>query len=392
MKSRWLAALFALLTLGTHAYLSIQNYQLKLGTGSKSLCNLNATFNCDAVALSRYAELFGIPMAVWGASFNLVLLIFLLIGALSLAEPRSRVDRMAWVLAGISVVTSVVMGFISMSSLGTYCLFCIATYIFSILILVFIHRFRETDGNFAEDFRALFGQSKGLLVLLVAFPALAFLFNAMALKEFGFEQNKWRVTESINLWKAAPDQSFDSILGIPYKEPNAAQNIVLVEFADFLCPHCKTAAGPLHAFADSHPNVQLIFIPFPLDGSCNPAIPQKGDGLRCNLAAAALCGQKLAGQGFKAHDFIFSKQEEISLSNYPREISNLAEKLNLNIEALKVCIDSTEIKDLIQKGAEAGQKAKIPGTPAIFANGKKLESGQYYPVLESLAEVVRNSK
>lgn len=388
MKARLIAALFGLFALGTHAYLALQNYQLKLGTGAKSLCNINSTFNCDAVALSRFAELFGIPMAVWGASFNLILTIFIIMGLLELGGPRSRIDRMTWLLSGVSVVASIVMGLISMVSLGTYCLFCIAAYIFSIVIFVLVNRFREKSGSWTEDFPTLFGESKALAILIIAFPALAFLFNAMALKEFGFEQNKWRVQEAINAWQSAPAQDFPRDVGMAYKSVDKTYDITLVEFADFLCPHCKTAAGPLHAFADAHPNVQLVFIPFPLDGSCNAEIQHKGDGLRCNLAAAVLCSEKLAKKGFLAHDAIFARQEEMNSSIYPQEIKNLADKIQVKPEDLTACIDSNEIKDLILKGADLGAKAKVPGTPAIFANGKKLESGQYYPVLEALMKSV----
>lgn len=384
LRSRWIAVAFAALALVTHLYLALQSYQLKLGSGAKSVCNVNATFNCDAVALSRFAELFGIPMAVWGAAFNLVLLIFLVIGAFDLASPRSRVDRISWTLAGISALASVAMGGISMVSLGTYCLFCIAAYVFSFVIFFLVHKFREKQGSFSSDFASLFQESKGLGILIVAFPVLAFGFNKVALVEFGFEQNQWRVTESINVWQGSPEQNFPPEFGVKYKSNLENPKITLLEFADFLCPHCKSAAGPLHAFADAHPDVQLIFIPFPLDGSCNPAIPNKGDGLRCNLAAAMLCADKLSQKGFLAHDFIFDQQTELTTAAYPQDMKELAEKLGITPENLLACIDSAETKDQISKGADLGGKAKIMGTPAVFANGKKLDNGQYYPVLEAL--------
>lgn len=391
-KKRWAAFVSALLALVTHLYLAYQGYQLKLGAAGKSVCNLNSTFNCDAVALSRFAELFGIPMAVWGSAFNLVLMVFIFIGALNLSSPRSRVDRITWLLAGFSALASIVMGGISVVSLGTYCLFCIAAYVLSFIIFFLVHTTREKGGTTTEDLTALFQESKGLGALLIAIPVLSFGFNKIALVEFGFEQNQWRVSESINAWQASPDQAFPSDLGVKYKPATGNYNITMVEFADFLCPHCKTAAGPLHAFADSNPNVQLIFIPFPLDGSCNPGIPNKGDGLRCHLAGAMLCAEKLATKGFLAHDHLFDKQAEMTAALFQQEIKALSEKIGVSVDDYKVCIESDETKDLLTKGADLGVKAKIMGTPSIFANGKKLDNGQYYPVLQALQKMVSASK
>lgn len=391
-KKRWAAFVCAVLALITHLYLAIQGYQLKLGTAGKSVCNLNSTFNCDAVALSKFAELFGIPLAVWGFAFNLVLTIFIFMGALKLSAPQNRIDRITWFLAGFSAAVSVLMAAISVFNLGTYCLFCIATYIFSFLIFFFVHSTRERGGSLSEDLPSLFRESKGLGILIALIPLGALGFNKVAMVEFGFEQNAWRVNESINAWQVAPDQAFPAELGVKYKPADGKYTITMTEFADFLCPHCKTAAGPLHAFADSNPEVQLVFIPFPLDGSCNPGIPNKGDGLRCNLAATMLCAEKLAGKGFLAHDKLFDKQAEMTASLLQQELKSLAETLAIPLENLNSCIESADIKDVLAKGADTGVKAKILGTPSIFANGKKLENGQYYPVLQSLQKLVKGSK
>lgn len=390
-RFRWTAVALSLAASLIHFYLAIKSYQLKLGTGEKSACNINATFNCDAVSLSPYSEFLGMPIAVWGGVFNLILAVLLIMSILELSGPRARLDRITLLLAGWSVGATVVMGTISVTALQTYCLFCIATYVISLVVFGLHLKFSEAQGLFTSELLETLKSSTAILVLLALIPAASFLFHRIALNEFGFEQNKWRVTEAINVWKTAPTYEFPPEFGLKVKPPGDYK-IVLVEFADFLCPHCKTASGPLHGFTEANSDVQLVFIPFPLDGSCNPGITQKGDGLRCNLASAPFCAEKLSGKGWAAHDYIFEHQSDWNSASYPGLLKTLLEKLQIKSDEFQACLDSNEIKDLISKGADLAVKAKILGTPSIFANGKKLDSGQYYPVLEALGKELNSSK
>ncbi|MFX8778144.1 DsbA family protein, partial [Acinetobacter baumannii] len=75
--------------------------------------------------------------------------------------------------------------------------------------------------------------------------------------------------------------------------------VTIVEFADFLCPHCKSAATSLDAFINNNPNAKLVFKTFPLDGKCNKGMQHQGDGVRCQLAAAPVCADQMNQSGWK---------------------------------------------------------------------------------------------
>lgn len=88
--------------------------------------------------------------------------------------------------------------------------------------------------------------------------------------------------------------------------------MTIVEFADYLCPHCKVAATSLHNFIKQHPDVLLIFKPFPLDGKSNAALAEhKGNGIRCLLPKITFCMEQLEQKGWQAHEHFLSIKKSI---------------------------------------------------------------------------------
>ena len=169
--------------------------------------------------------------------------------------------------------------------------------------------------------------------------------------------------------------------------------MTIVEFADFRCPHCKHAAPSLHAFAESHPDVQLIFKPFPLDGTCNEAMKQGGgDGISCAIAAAVICSEKLAKKGWQAHDYFFEQQETLlRSSDITANIEEVATSTGLVLADLQACIKNPETMTEVTALAKEGEKAQIRGTPTIFVNNKLLMNGQMIPVLENAYQSIKGN-
>src|SRR6185437_2601668 len=118
-----------------HFYLSTHYYPLKFGfAAGQSICNLNAKFDCDAVASSSYADVFGVPVALFGASANFVLFVMMLLSWLEWTENPERLKRWSLLMAGFVLSASVVMGTISLTEMREYCLFCLTLYALSFII------------------------------------------------------------------------------------------------------------------------------------------------------------------------------------------------------------------------------------------------------------------
>lgn len=394
-RLRWLdlAWLSSLVAVGVHFYLAKQHYALKFGAGAASVCNINEKFNCDAVSMSSYAALFGIPMAVWGAVANLMLFFLLVTVRLGWTDRRETMARHALLLSVMVALASVVMAVISMQALSTYCLFCIAAYVLSFTAL--LGAWKGADGfgrTFGADLSSLAVENRATLVLFLAIPVVSYLTNAGTMKSYGGGQMDLMVAEKISQWAAAPEFKFDDAKGLVMQAGSAPVRMTIVEFADFLCPHCKHAGPSLLAFTRSHPDVKLVFKPFPLDAACNPdpAMGPPGDGIRCRIAAVVQCEEKLSSQGWRANHYFFEAQEAIyNARGIDQTLADYCKDHGVDCAALQACADSGETKDAIRAMAQEGVTAGIRGTPTIFVNGRLLNAGQLIPVLE---EAYRNIK
>lgn len=388
-----IALLSLLVAVAAHVYLSFHYYPLHLGFAEgEAICSFSEKFNCDSVSASRFSSLLGVPMAVWGASTNLVLLLMLLVYGFGLSDKSDRQLRMTTLLAGFVALTSVVMASISMFYLGTYCPFCIVAYGTSFITFEALRR-SLTDGfwrHLAADLQSFFGESKAYLGYLGGIPALAFFFHMTIMQHYGAENLDKVVRASVMDWEAGPATNFDQPALLVKGASAETAKMTIVEFADFRCGHCKKASHPIGAFVGSKNDVRLQFYVFPLDGACNEAI-SRADGGSCRLAKAVLCAEKQQ-KGWALHDQIFAQQDDLNRKHSIDEIDwVLKEKsasLGLSFEELKGCMESPETHEHILTQARLGKTANVEGTPTIYANGKKLPRGQLIPVLESTYQTI----
>lgn len=383
-----IALVFTILSAGIHFYLSRQHYGLKYGgLSGPSMCNVSDTFNCDSVAASDFSAVAGIPIALFGMMANLILAFFLMVTRLEWTDDPRNTGRYALWLAILIALASVLMAGVSFIFMSTYCLFCLACYVLSFLSLILIWKGTDHDLSASRDFSALFGAQKWVLILALIIPVGAYLSHISTLRMSGASEMQEYLGEVLQVWKAAPTQSFDSHRGLSLGAPEGSAKFTIVEFADFRCSHCKHAAPTLHSFTKGKTDTRLILKFYPLDGTCNPApgFQGRGDGISCQLAFITQCEQKLRGKGWEAHDFIFAKQDQIiQMSSAERVLEMYCAERESNCAELRACVTSQETRDEIRAMAQEGVDAHIRGTPAIFGNGKLIPSGQSPIVLDAI--------
>lgn len=388
-----LAIVSTLIAIGVHIYLTQHFYGVKFGLGEGgSVCNVNAVLNCDAVTASRFSAFLGLPIALWGAATNLVLLFFLFVTRQNLSADRAKTSRYAFLLASTTLLASIVMGAISLLAMKNLCIFCISAYFLSIFSFTgaLLGAEKLDTKNLLEDIKDIFVTDRWVLGFLVAIPAISFAANLMYLESHGLGEIEKIASEKVSYWQSSPQENFDLSTGLTLQASNENPIMTIVEFADFRCPHCKHAAPSLHAFANSHPDVKFIFKPFPLDGTCNDAIHGGGDGISCGLAFAVMCAEQINKSGWKAHDYFFENQMEvIQAQNLDKNLEAVSAVIGITKEDLKKCVEKPETKSLVVKMAQEGATAKIQGTPTVFVNGKLLGGGQLLPVLDAAYKTLK---
>lgn len=383
-KKSNLLVLSLLIIIGLFAYLSYHHFAIKLGLAGNSLCAINSKINCDAAATSIYAEVAGIPIAILGGVFHLVLLAFVLFYRLGWIDNTAYLQKTIRSMLVTSVVVAAAGAAISVFIIKVICPFCTATYVFSVLNLFLGWNLVE---NFNKDFKfsEYFSEYRSHLVALLTIPALSWVISGMIQSSYGLDVLKKQIPEKLAIWEASKPQNFDKTIGLTSGQDNA--RISLVEFADFKCPHCKSAAGNIEVFLKNRTDVHFIFKPFPLDGNCNPGIDRKGDNSRCLLAAFALCAEKLSKKGWDLHHWIFENQDRLMpVSDAKTLLPEIETQFGLNKTQMSDCADSAEIYEVIRKSGEEGKLANVEGTPTVYMNGKKLPLGSVLEVLRQAAE------
>ncbi len=325
---------------------------------------------------------------------NLILFLLILLGWLEWTEQPERTRRWGLLLAGASLLGSVVMAAISVLFLNNYCLMCIALYALSALTFV-AYKGALRDPFFMHlkrDLKEIQSKPLRLLTTFLPIPAMAFVLHLMFLQNYGASGLDAIAKEAMLDWEAAPKHELvvkPSLATGPSRE-NAAMTVS--EFADFRCGHCKHASYSLDAFAKAHPEVRFEFYSFPLDGECNERIPDKS-GISCRLAYSVYCAEK-EGKGWDLHHALFDAQSQVNETRSSTELDVIlareVTKTGLNWESLQHCIQDPATLDAIKAQAKQGGLVNVRGTPTVLADGRNLNHGQLLQVLAAALE--RNVK
>lgn len=173
-----------------------------------------------------------------------------------------------------------------------------------------------------------------------------------------------------------PVVSTDHILG----NPNA--KIVIVEYSDTECPFCKSFHPTMQRIMSEYGtsgNVAWVYRHFPIPK--HTKAPKE--------AEATECANKLGGNTkfWEYTNMVF----DVTPGNNqldPAELPKIAKSVGLDVTAFNKCLNSGEMKKIVDAGIASGNKAGVSGTPySIILVDKKPVSGingaQPYDVVKS---------
>lgn len=373
---------------GLQLYLSIHYYQLHSSAGaSSSICNINKVFNCDAISASSFSNIAGIPISNIGFALHLVLLALLV---LHILNPNSKISRLksAFNLASFSLLGSIVMASISLLLLNVYCIFCIALYILSILIWFLL---KKLNSDLQLSAKALFNK-KLIIKPLISILIISFLSHILLSEPKNSQKANNQITFIVEEWETNPSIKISQkpMLSMGASKENAKMTII--EFADYLCPHCKHADPQIKAFVLAHSSdTRLEYYPFPLDSQCNTAMQFSRGGLSCKLTQAVFCASKQKA-GWQLHSLVFKNQKQFQQSYDETHFFSEVKKTisSLNFIQWKSCFKNPQINANILELSQAGKTAQIQGTPSFLVNNQSLEKAQFLPVLNAVRSNILN--
>lgn len=355
--------------LGASGYLLSRKLESASGT---SICSVNEVLNCDVINASVYSELWGTPISLYGSA----LYVGIALAAWLARDKSAQLFRTVALLMIPALVYSVFLAYIS-KTIGALCLFCLSMYVAHLWMLIAgLRGLRaEGEGLFSRLGEAL--GSRSAVTIGTTFAASVLIGGAVL---SGSMRGGSAQPLPVDSTGAVPASALSSLyLDMPASlelldgtepvlgDPDAPY--LVVEFADFACPHCADATHALEALVADNPQLQVRFKSFPLSGPCDvpPPTGPTPDGFssdRCRAAIAAEC----AHQQGKAWPYIHAQFKNLGYLS-AADLRFHAEAKGLDLAAYDACMGSAEALASVVADAEAGRRAGVQGTPALFIFG-----------------------
>ena len=147
-----------------------------------------------------------------------------------------------------------------------------------------------------------------------------------------------------------------STAGDPVRGPDNAK-LTIVEFSDFQCPYCSTAAKQTSQVLKQFPkDVRLVFKQFPLDSHS-----------QAEMGAEAALAAQAQGKFWEMHDLIYGGFPNLSRSI----VEGYAKQLKLDMKKFDAEMTGHKYRDRVLAEEKEGEDAGVAGTPTFYFNGKK---------------------
>lgn len=347
---------------------TIDHIEFKLSGGLKhGLCSAVMEGGCVGAHQSPAAEIFGLPISLYGSAYYSAIVIFVLLDIL-LPESRfqelvKRIPHTIFLFAIASIFYSAYLAHILLSQ-NEICPFCFILYGVNIGILI-------VSGISARlNTKQWFSERKGLVITVLAFVAIFVLNFLIYIPTYviGLETKK----DNRDQIKTAEQHNHYQLV-IPDRAPSKGSDTAtstIIEISDFECPYCakmhQVISELVHRTGES--SVSIRFINFPLDTSCNCYVKVCLHKTACDAAKAGICAQK-QGRFWEYADLLFANRNE----HEKDDLIKYAKLLDLDTEKFSMCLSSPETEAILKEDIEIARNAGVSATPTIFINGIKYE-------------------
>lgn len=171
-------------------------------------------------------------------------------------------------------------------------------------------------------------------------------------------------------WRRNPVVAFPAGLLRHGKGPEESP-VTIVMFGDYAEDFTGQADAVIRLFTSgTGPTVRYYFVPFPVDRSCNPAIPETKYPDACARALAAEAADMVGGpEAFWAmHDYLMSNQRTFT----PEGARVAAMGAGVDAAQYDDAISQPFLGDPVASDCQAALNLGLTSIPMIFVNGKHL--------------------
>ncbi|MGA3161251.1 MAG: thioredoxin domain-containing protein [Terracidiphilus sp.] len=162
----------------------------------------------------------------------------------------------------------------------------------------------------------------------------------------------------------------------PYRG-SASKDLEIVEFADFQCPHCKTAQANMDKLAADFPKARFVFQNFPL-----PQHPAAA-----NAAAYGYCVSRQGGSSafFTFAAATFDGQDGLANEDgVTLTLNSAVTKAGLDPATIATCSKAPATLAAVDAMVKLAQDLKINQTPTLVINGRPVPASAPYDVIKQI--------
>jgi protein-disulfide isomerase len=143
-----------------------------------------------------------------------------------------------------------------------------------------------------------------------------------------------------------------------------SKDLLLVEFADLQCPHCKDAQGTMDQLVKDFPNARVVFQSFPIVELHPYAF---------KAAAYGYCIEKQKNDAYFIYSAaVFDAQAALTPETGDETLKNAVTKAGLDPAAIDACAATPAIKDQVNASIKLAQDVGVEQTPMLAVNGHLL--------------------
>ena len=355
------------------------HYQLLHDPAYSSFCDVSETVSCEAVLQSRYATMFGVPVAAGGAIWSALVLLLAWrgMGARS-PETSAAAAGYVFLLATIGLSAVLYLGYASFFVLQKACPLCLTMY--ASVIGIFIVSGAAASVSLATLPRRA-GRDLGGLMRSPVAATMAALWIVGSISLIAFFPGEQAVSAGEAL--VAPPAPTESLQGEELSQftawldaqpraslpvPNPGAQVLVVKFNDFQCPACRQAYLEYKWVVDKYrkaapDKVKFVNVDFPLESECGVANLHPS---ACESAAAVRMA-RARNRGDEMEDWLFTNQSTLTPDVVKKAARDVAQVTDFDAQYPKML-------ELIRADSKMGQAIGIQGTPTFYINGIKINA------------------
>lgn len=152
----------------------------------------------------------------------------------------------------------------------------------------------------------------------------------------------------------------------------AGRELLLVEFADLQCPHCKDAQSTMDQLVTDFPQARVVFQNYPLV-DLHPYAFQ--------AAAEGVCVRKEKGDDafIKYVQAVFDTQGALTAESANSTLDLAVTKAGADPVAVVACAKTQATTDAVNASMQLGKDIGVDSTPMLFINGQPVPIGTNLP-------------